>query len=182
MLLKFLKNYKQTIALILLNIFVYFILIQLDSKYFYYLSAWKFDSGLFSPHQLITYQFLHANISHLYFNLWFLGYFASSLESKFRSKLFYYFIFFGIFAGFTHLILSSCQLPLVGASGSVLGIAVLSALVSKSPITKFIVSIFVIADIFNIIFPGSDNTAHWAHLGGALAGFLVFKLNNGFKK
>ena len=182
MILNFFKNYKQTIILILLNLFVFYILNQVDSKYFYYFSAWKFDSGLFSPHQLITYQFLHANISHLYFNLWFLGYFASSLESKLKSNLFYYFIVFGIFAGFTHLILSSGQLPLVGASGSVLGIAVLSALVSKSPITKFIVSIFVITDIFNIIFPGSDNTAHWAHLGGALAGFLAFKFNNSFKK
>jgi membrane associated rhomboid family serine protease len=115
--------------------------------------------------------------------MWFLAYFASSLEKKIKSPdLFYYFIFFGIFAGVTHLLLASSELPLVGASGAVMGISVLSALISKSPINKFIVFAFVILDIFNVVFPNSDNVAHWAHIGGALAGFVTFKLNNGFKK
>jgi len=183
MIFNFVKNYKQTITLILLNILIFYISLHLDSKYYYYFSAWKLQSGLFSPHQLVSYQFLHANIGHLYFNMWFLAYFASSLEKKIKSpNLFYNFTFFGIFAGLTHLLLSSSELPLVGASGAVMGISVLSALISKSPITKFIVFAFVILDIFSVVFPNSDNVAHWAHIGGALAGFVTFKLNNGFKK
>jgi membrane associated rhomboid family serine protease len=183
MILKLIRNYKQTIILVLLNIIIFCISNQVDLNYFYYFSAWKLDSGLFSPHQLLTYQFLHANVDHLYFNMCFLIYFVTSIEKNYKYPiLLYNFLIFGVFAGITHLLLSPSQFPLIGASGSVMGISVLAALLSRSWFIKFFVFAFVLSDIFCIILPSADNIAYWAHIGGSLSALLTYLLNNQVKK
>ena len=54
----------------------------------------QFQSPDFQPHQLITHMFMHANFTHLFFNMFTLWMFGKILENKWGSKRFltYYLI------------------------------------------------------------------------------------------
>ena len=54
----------------------------------------QFQSPDFQPHQLITHMFMHANFTHLFFNMFTLWMFGKTLENKWGSKRFltYYLI------------------------------------------------------------------------------------------
>ena len=62
------------------------------------LSNWfalhQFQSPDFQPHQLITHMFMHANFTHLFFNMFTLWMFGKTLENKWGAKRFltYYLI------------------------------------------------------------------------------------------
>ena len=45
-------------------------------------------SSLFKPHQLITYQFMHGSFQHLFFNMFALWMFGSTLENYWGPKKF----------------------------------------------------------------------------------------------
>jgi membrane associated rhomboid family serine protease len=53
-----------------------------------------FQSELFRPHQIITYMFMHGNFGHLFFNMFALWMFGSSIENYWGGKkiLIFYFI------------------------------------------------------------------------------------------
>ena len=54
----------------------------------------QFQSPDFQPHQLITHMFMHANFTHLFFNMFTLWMFGKTLENKWGAKRFltYYMI------------------------------------------------------------------------------------------
>ena len=62
------------------------------------LSSWfalhQFQSPDFQPHQLLTHMFMHANFTHLFFNMFTLWMFGKTLENKWGAKRFltYYLI------------------------------------------------------------------------------------------
>ena len=74
--------------------------------------------------QLVTYIFLHGDISHILFNLLALWMFGGELENLWGSKKFlFYFFFCGIGAGICTVIFSPDQfIPVIGASGAIYGI------------------------------------------------------------
>ena len=45
-----------------------------------------FENDLFQPHQLITHIFMHANLPHIFFNMYSLAIFGSALETKLGMK------------------------------------------------------------------------------------------------
>jgi membrane associated rhomboid family serine protease len=84
--------------LILMNVVV-FILSQLLDKLYHdvvtaNLALFYFKSPLFKPFQLVTHMFMHANLGHLFFNMFALWMFGKVLESVWGSKRFllYYMI------------------------------------------------------------------------------------------
>ena len=140
--------------------------------------------------QLITYQFLHANFSHILFNMFGLWMFGVEIENLWGSRKFlYFYLLCGISAGLFHLFLS----PLLGeaaftlgASGAIYGVLVAFGLFFPNryiflyffiPVkAKYLIGFFVILEFFMVNSGG--NVAHLAHLGGALAAFAFILLDS----
>lgn len=172
-----LLNYKQTMLISFLNISVFFIFLFLsnvNSNLPLYFSAWKFETGLFAPYQLISYQFVHANLEHLLFNLMVFVPISLYLENIIKGRLIYYFLACGIISGIFHMIMYNDNLPLVGASGSIWGLSVLLALTHKSLFFKFFILFTFIFEIVKATVITGDGIAHWCHVGGAIGGLLIF--------
>lgn len=154
----------------------------------------------FRPYQVITHMFAHASyegtplnfhiyIFHILFNMFGLFMFGRILENVWGPKRFLIFYFAcGLGAAAAHLIMQYITgggSMTVGASGAVMGIFVAfgylfpntELMIIPIPIpikAKWLVAIYILIDLFGgfgII--GGDNIAHFAHLGGALTGFLM---------
>jgi len=146
----------------------------------------------FMPWQLITYQFLHGGLMHLFFNMLALWMFGSELETLWGStKFLIYYLLSGIGAGLAQLFVApmfSQAAPAIGASGSIYGILLAFALTFPNrPIFMFPFFFPIPAKIFVLIFAGiemfsgisgSDGIAHFAHLGGAATGFILIKFGD----
>ena len=153
----------------------------------YYLGLHAFQSSNFNLYQVITYSFLHADISHLIFNMFPVFMFGRVLENTWGSKRFLnYYLLTAIGAAIVQLIVGGFGLT-IGASGGVFGLLVgfgmlfpntrLFLLFPPIPIkAKYFVIGYSILELFaGIRSAAGDNVAHFAHLGGALFGFLIIK-------
>ncbi len=68
-----------------------------------YLGLFYFKSEFFRPHQFVTHMFMHADLTHLFFNMFALWMFGKVLESVWGSKRFLvYFTVTGLGAAFLH--------------------------------------------------------------------------------
>lgn len=172
------SKYRQTITLTISNVLLFIVFValsRLDSTIPFYFSAWKYETGLFAPYQLFTYQFIHADLSHLFFNLLVLIPVSIHLESFIKSpKLIYYFFVSGIISGLFHLFFYQSNLPLVGASGSIWGLTILYALTCKSSFLRWVILISFSIEIWKSISGQVDGVAHLCHVGGAISGFLIY--------
>ena len=140
----------------------------------------------FYPWQLITYQFVHADFWHLFFNMVFgLWMFGMEVEHVWGSKKFLiYYLSCGVAAGLSQLILSPifepAMGPTVGASGAIYGVMIAFAAIFPDryiflyfliPVkVKYFVIILIVFSVMSV--GGQGNIANLAHLGGAVAGFL----------
>lgn len=138
--------------------------------------------------QLVTYMFLHADFSHIFFNMFSLWMFGRIIEQTLGTKRFlaYYFIC-GIGAGLCQIIMQifTENLPnaaTIGASGACYGILLafgllypnqkIFLLIPPIPIkAKWFVIGYAILEAY-LAFNTDSNIAHFAHLGGMLFGLL----------
>lgn len=155
-------------------------------------SIFSFSSGGFYPWQLLSYQFLHGGFFHLFFNLFALWMFGVEMENRWgSSKFLTYYLLSGIGAGIVHMVVSPFiggMGPTVGASGAIYGILVAFGLTFPNrPIFMIPFFIPIPAKYFVMIFAGfemisgltgGDGIAHFAHIGGALTGFLLLKFGD----
>ncbi len=146
-------------------------------------SNWPFN---FQVWQLITYQFMHADLSHIFFNMFGLWMFGASIEDIFGSKKFLiFYLLAGVSAGLLHLFVSPFlgggQGITIGASGAVFGVMIAYAMFFPDnliflyfliPVKAKYLIVFLIVIEFLAIDSASSGVAHLAHLGGALFGFL----------
>lgn len=154
-------------------------------------SLWPLNEG-FWPWQLFTYMFMHASFSHLFFNMIALWMFGMELENSLGSKRFLtFYLLCGLGGGLLHLLaapLFSVAGPTVGASGAVYGVLLAFGLLFPErlimiyffvPIkAKYFVLLYMVIEFLSV---GSlDGIAHFAHIGGAVVGF-VFLLVEGFQ-
>ena len=138
--------------------------------------------------QLVTYMFLHADFSHIFFNMFSLWMFGRIIEQTLGTKRFlaYYFIC-GIGAGLCQIIMqiftaNSPFAATIGASGACYGILLAFGLLYPNqkiyliippiPIkAKWFVIGYAILEAY-LAFNTDSNIAHLAHLGGMLFGLL----------
>jgi membrane associated rhomboid family serine protease len=177
--------------LIIINALVFLAQTLLDKQFAITarLALWPFDSPYFEPYQILTHMFTHGSIGHIFFNLFALWMFGKILENVWGAKRFLiFYLVSGIGAAVAHLTVQYFMggiAPAVGASGAVMGILVafgylfpnteLYILFIPFPVkAKWAVIGYVAIDLFGGIanFSG-DNIAHFAHLGGALTGFIL---------
>jgi membrane associated rhomboid family serine protease len=147
------------------------------------------DGFNFQVWQLITYQFMHGNFGHIFFNMFALWMFGMEIENMWGSRKFlYFYLLCGFVAGLFHLFLSpllgGINAVTLGASGAIYGVLIAFALFFPNryiflyfllPIkAKYLIGFLIILDFLMI--PSGDNVARLAHLGGALTGavFIFF--------
>lgn len=145
----------------------------------------------FYPWQLISYQFLHGGFLHLLFNMFALWMFGIELEQMWGSKKFLtFYLLSGLGAGLLQIFISDA--PTVGASGSIYGVLLGFGLSFPDrkifmfplfiPISaKYFVMIFAGIELISGVMNTGSEVAHFAHLGGAAAGFLLLKFGDQFK-
>jgi membrane associated rhomboid family serine protease len=157
-----------------------------------FLALYSFEMPAFRPYQLVSHMFLHGSLGHIFFNMFGLYMFGRVLESVLGSKRFFTLYFLsGIGAALLQLGIYYYQHApaiMIGASGAIFGILAAFAMMFPNvelmiiffpvPIkAKYIVPIYAVLELFFGIarFDG-DNIAHFAHLGGAVVGFILIMI------
>jgi len=181
--------------IIILNILAWIAQLSLDAQYQITLKGalWPINTPMFEPYQVFTTMFLHAPridmFFHILFNMFALFMFGRVLENVWGSKRFlFFYLACGIGASATHLIMQYLMGTFsfaIGASGAVMGVMVAfgylfpntQLMIVPIPVpvkAKWVVLGYILLDLFggfgNL---QGDNIAHFAHLGGALTGFLI---------
>ncbi len=150
---------------------------------------WPLGSGVFMPWQLLSYAFLHANFTHLLFNMLGLWMFGGELERVWGPKRYTQILVASTLSAalvqllFTWLI--GTMAPTVGASGAIFGLLlsfgmlfpnrVIVPLIPPIPMkAKVFVAVFGGLELFLGVLGGSG-VAHFAHLGGMLGAWLLIK-------
>lgn len=187
------KNYNISFVIIIINIIVFIASYVLYSKEILRLNIYLgINPTLFSDYKFywtpITYMFAHANVSHLFFNMFAMFMFGHSIEERMGSAGFtaYYFIT-GALAGIFSLIFYTVfkvNVLLIGASGAMY--AVLFAYAVFYPNRKLyffgvipinpptLILLYTAFDLYSELFRAT-NIAHITHLSGFLFAFLYFK-------
>lgn len=148
-------------------------------------ALWSLESGNFKIWQVVTHMFLHGPFFHILFNMLTLFIFGRVLENFWGSKRFInFYLICGIAAAAAQLLVGHFTLA-VGASGAIMGLMAAFAYLFPNtelmfmfipvPIkAKFAIPALMALDLFGgIANVQGDNIAHFAHLGGAVAGFLL---------
>lgn len=147
--------------------------------------------SFFYPWQLITYQFMHGGLFHLFFNMFALWMFGMEFEQMWGSKRFLtYYLLSGIGAGILQIFISNA--PTVGASGAIYGLLLAFGVTFPDrkifmfplfiPISaKYFVMIFAGIELLSGIYSSNSSVAHFAHLGGAATGYLLIKFGDKLK-
>ena len=158
------------------------------------------ESPYFRWWQPITHMFMHGGWWHILFNMYTLVMFGMVVERALGTKDFIvFYLITGLGAVALHTgvewleitylggnLRAAMVTPMVGASGAIYGVLVAFAMLYPSarmtlifpPITldaKWWVGIFVALELFLGITGSQISIAHFAHLGGALFGFLLIR-------
>ncbi|MEM7628116.1 MAG: rhomboid family intramembrane serine protease [Planctomycetota bacterium] len=177
------------------------------------LRAWSLDLGHFSTAhffklevwRLVSFQFLHADLMHLLFNMIGLFFFGSMVEQQLgrRTYLAFYLVC-GIAGGLLYLtlnlagniaagmglsvpglLINDASTPLIGASAGVFGVILACARLSPNS-QVFIFGVipmrlrtfafgYVGLAAFNLLALGNNAGGDAAHLGGAIAGWFFVR-------
>lgn len=212
--------------LLIINVLMFLAGFVVDTSF---LSLYYPGSDMFQPFQLVSHFFMHANLPHIFFNMFALVMFGNSLEMVWGPKRFlFYYLFCAFGAAALHQLINYLEIsnlvaqlspeaislvknqgrelllsgrnyadpnmaslnlqyniPVVGASGAIFGLLLAFGMLFPNqelmliflpvPIkAKYFIPMLMIVELFLGVQQFSwDNIAHFAHLGGALFGFLL---------
>jgi membrane associated rhomboid family serine protease len=140
---------------------------------------------------LLTYMFIHADIMHIFGNMIFLFVFGDDVEEALGRGRFL--LFYLLCGGIGALAFVASDLrfggPLIGASGAISGVVIayamlrpcakVTVLISIIPLrisAFWVIGAFVLTQIWNLEAAGKSDVAYWCHLGGMVAGAVLFPL------
>ena len=148
----------------------------------------------FLPWQLLTYGFMHGDITHLLFNMLALLMFGAQLEYAWGQRRFLtYFLVCVVGAGLCQLLVVSWGVrngggffPTVGASGGVFGLLLaygmmfpnqrVMLLIPPVPMkARTLVIVYGLIELVLGVTGTRSGVAHFAHLGGMLFGWLLIR-------
>jgi membrane associated rhomboid family serine protease len=190
--IEFLFEAKFTIYIIILNILFFFLSIFFFNEQLFNLLV-NYPSDFLGSrfYSLISSGFLHADLSHLFWNCLGIFIFGRVVETKLGSSktLFLYFgslILSGLFSSIINLFILGSNIGGIGASGALMGLVSVAILLNPFylsyhlffPMPIMILGwLTIYADIQGIINPTADGIGHFAHLGGFISiGLLMFLL------
>ncbi len=142
--------------------------------------------------RFVTYMFLHGGFWHVALNMFVLWMFGPRIEEIWGKRIFliYYFVC-GIGAALTYgmfsLVGMKALTPMVGASGAIYGLLLAYGVTYPDSLiyiffviplrAKYAVIVFGLIELMSV--PGGGHTAHLAHLGGMLFGWLFLLWSTG---
>lgn len=162
-----------------------------------YLAAYMPGSPHFEPFQIVTHMFMHGDLGHLAFNMLALYFFGPMVEMAWGHRRFlFYYLFCGLGSYALHMGVQYWELEqagidphtwngvMLGASGAIFGIFVAFAYLFPNQVirllfppialkAKYFVLIMAVLELFYGVRGYASGVAHFAHLGGALFGFLL---------
>tara|TARA_Y100000768_G_C23669468_1_gene537038 strand:+ start:49 stop:675 length:627 start_codon:yes stop_codon:yes gene_type:complete len=173
-----------------------------------FLALHYFQNDKFIISQLFTHLFMHGDQLHLFFNMFNLWMFGSTLASIWgTNKFLFFYISSGLGAALFQMTATyfniEPQAPMVGASGAIYGVLVafaytfpnskLMLLFPPIPVkAKYLIPLIILGDFYfqftsasiGEMVGANVRIAHFAHIGGAVTGFLMmwFWKNNQFNK
>lgn len=178
--------------LLIINVIVYFgaqlLLPNVDMLALYFPT-----SDAFQPYQVVSHMFMHGGTTHLLFNMLMLFFLGPFVEQALGAKKFLILYFVsGFSAMLLHMAVWYLQLDpqvleyvrVVGASGALYGVLIafaamfpnvkLMLLIPPIPVrAKYLALALIAIDLFSGISKMQTGVAHFAHIGGAIAGFLL---------
>jgi membrane associated rhomboid family serine protease len=140
---------------------------------------------------IVSYMFLHADAGHIFGNMIFLWVFGDNVEEALgRWRFLAFYLLCGMLGGLAFVASErSSEVPLIGASGAIAGIVIayvmlrpcakVTVLVSIIPLrlsAYWVIGAFVIMQIVNLSSASRSDVAYWCHVGGMLAGAVLFPL------
>ncbi len=181
--------------LLILNIVVFIAVQLLPSEWGGMLPFYSPATGQFQPFQIITYMFTHADVSHILFNMLSLYFMGPMVEMSLGPKRFLgLYMISGLVGLLAHVIVGYLPFLLgqsgdpvfavLGASGAVFGVVIafatlfpdreLMLLFPPIPIKAWVMALILVGiGLYSGLTGSGGNVAHFAHLGGALAGFVL---------
>ncbi len=183
------------------NVVVFLLQMSMGDTATVWLALWPLNSSAvfgpgigFEPWQLVTYSFLHGGFAHIFFNMFALYMFGSTLEQLFGTRWYVALYFVSVVtAGVAQLgvsALMSSPYPTLGASGGVFGLLLAFGMYfPRRTIMLIFPPIPMQAWLFVTLYGGLElflgvtgtqaGVAHFAHLGGMLGAFLMIQWRRG---
>lgn len=140
-------------------------------------------------HTLLTCAISHIEPYHILFNMLFFWYLGRDVEAFYgRRNFVVLYVFAAVMCSLAQLglnFLRGTDVPMLGASGSVMGVAVVAAFLYPSkPMTFWffpiklwqLVALYVVLDLCGVV-RGGFGVANAGHLGGALAGLMFHRMD-----
>ncbi len=189
-----------TRLLIITNVIVFGLQYVLGNVLILHFALWPWDGALyrdaptFEVWQLVTYGFLHDDrtVMHIFFNMFAVYMFGSEIERLLgATRYLAYYLVCIVGAGLTQLIYlqvsGSDPTPTVGASGGVFGLLLayglayphrkLMLLFPPIPMPAWLfVTLYGVLELVLGVTGTQQGVAHFAHLGGMAAGFVLLQL------
>jgi membrane associated rhomboid family serine protease len=194
----YVKKFMITYALIIANLIVFALTFVFENEIIgdlgfkpVYLSTQYFPN----IYTLFTSMFVHGGLLHILGNMLVFFFIGVALEDRIGSKKFIIiYLLSGICGALTHSLLNlsypNNQITLIGASGAIFGI--MGALVFAYPRDEVVMPIplgffmilrrikvvyavllFAVIETVVVFLDVQDQTAHFAHLGGLIGGFIL---------
>lgn len=186
-----------TRALVIANVVLFLLQMVIGNALILWFALWPGEGGglaslpLFTPWTLVTYSFLHGNFMHLAFNMLGMWMFGAAVEQVWGTRRTAAAYFASVVTGGVTQIIVGAMFgeaagPVIGASAGVFGIMLAYALVFPNrkimplfppipmPARVFVLLYAALELVFGVTGTVSG-VAHFAHLGGLIGGFLVYK-------
>lgn len=185
-----------TQTLLILNIAIYIAQSMLGDTLIAYFALWPLTTGPigtpgFELWQLVTYSLLHANLLHLFVNMYALYMFGGDLERLWGPRRYLnLYVASVIMAGITQLVVSGMAgmppYPTVGASGGVFGLLlafamyfprrVIMLLIPPVPLPAWLfATLYAMLELYLGVTGTQEGVAHFAHLGGMLGAWIMIR-------
>jgi membrane associated rhomboid family serine protease len=193
-----------TKGLLIANGLMFLLQLLLGDEQLSSLALWPvgIDGGLlsqgFMPWQPLTYAFLHGNFPHLAFNMLALAMFGSQVEHVWGERRFLVFYLVCVLGaalcqlavGWWTLSQGGDAYPTLGASGGIFGLLLAYGMLFPHqrvmllfpPIpmkARTLVVLYAVAELLLGLNGWQPGVAHFAHLGGMLAGWLLMRYWSG---
>jgi rhomboid family protein len=184
-----------TRALLFTNVAVFALQMVMDRWLVANFALWPPASGQypgapgFEVWQLVTYGFLHGGLTHLFFNMFALYMFGGEIERLLGTPRFItYYMVCVVGAAVAQLVvisnINAPPVPTVGASGGVFGLLLafgmafpqrrIMLLFPPIPMPAWLfVTLYGLLELYLGVTGSGQGVAHFAHLGGMVAGFVL---------